>query len=1139
MLTNKKNSIRVFALVLALLMAVAVFAGCSSDPVVEDEQARADAEAAKKAAEEAKASAESIAKDLADKLAALDKTLGDVNDSVNNVGDKVDKGDKELQDQINKWHNGETTTIDPDIMLKPDQGDVTNEVSDKVLAQFTELKNRFLVTRKTWYTTENLAALNEIFEKASFELYRVTTAEGVEALLADTETKANAVANIISEAAAVQALIAKFGDVPKTLFTTNEGMVTAARTAFDKWVNDYATCFFTASGFTFVKNANGTINIASTGERKIVDFARSLTNNQVYINVNDNTNSLLYAEAKLAALYAYAEDAIKGEMVAQLMISGGKSQKDAKAIVEVLFNDNATGVEMTNALAQYKTVKALVEKTAPTYAQCKKQASLIEDCYEVYRIFWNANGGDDTPIADDHGLLTGEQFVKLYVLCLYDGELVEYENLVFEYMYDYFVPFFLNAGDASALKTQTGWNFLSLNTTYAEGYDSKDYWSALNTVKGSANVTLAVEFASIDVYVDGVKTATIPADGQKIEREFKRVIAAYNAQVLAMDYSSDFKGKKSLEDAYVEIDTIVAKAVVDMVDVWYDNVFVPYIASYSDSHIAAFGAYDKTASDVYSKHDSSFYTQVSNLLTAANAELKALNFKTYEDLKIADQRVFNVVEKNEAIDSIKFNTTVNSVTASENSAFAAILSSAFNTLDTAILAYDNVKVDVELAEKVHNKATEYAKELDELVGIYDSTNKNFTTESQLIKDFGASYKAVVGADNYKEVDVYNKLVAARDTAVADILSVKLLNDDGTLAIDKESYAALNNDGEAWYNANSTTLALTTESEDNYAVQVVVDPEIVAEYTMIEKFAKGADAVVLAFCDATRSTVKASLNSDLEFYGTKYFGDLDHVKLEPDMKSFIEYLETLTDFAGVGSAFETASFGLKNQAIGSDAAGTKSVSKTSNEVTTWYLHINAMAKDTDDITGLRDSADTASWYTMTKGNLKTYFSIKNGTVVIDGLKLVQQLSYLKDTLRNGETAVSVNLNGTYYSPINVLYAKYTGTVKDGKFTVAPKTGYEYELNNEHTALYLYRLAEVKDAVTNKVAAVDLLDSGIKAGKEPAEAYAAAVNKLQAIMDQYNSPVSDGKKAADSVDDYSLPIAYQRYYTGLYDWTNYKG
>lgn len=1020
-----------------------------------------------------------------------------------------------------------------------------------------------------------------MFEDASYELYRLTTVDGVEQLLAETEAKANAVPNIVSDAAKVQALIAAFGDVPATLFTTNKDKVEAARAAFDKWVNDYSIRFFTKNGFVFVTDAKNNIQVSATGERKIVDFARKLTDNQVYINVNENTNSLLYAEAKIEALLNYASDAIYNEMVAQLIISNGMTEAEAKAVVDVLFDENATNVQMNNALDQYNVVKKLVEKVAPTYKECKENAQLIEDCYEVYRIFYNANGGDDTPISyvDSKGnvLLTGEQFVKLYVLCLYDGELTEYENMVFDYINAKIVPFFLNQGNKSEIKTLTGWNTLlalaSGGPTY--GYDVNDYYTVLG-IDDTHRITFAVEEDCIKVYEDDADTGySIKVDGIKIQRDLNRVVAAANAKVLALDYSTDFKGKKSLNDAYIEIDQIITKAIVDLTQVYYNDVVALFLEDSADSLIeyikdeyantngtapAGYSYNNKAnvyADAAYYKADNDFYLQAEAILTVAKKALTSVEFKSYDDLNkiedkkngvynISEQKLFDVTnDANGCIDSIDLHIYDNTNADDKGSAFETILKYAFASMNDGTLDYNKTVLKVEFADDVHQTAIEYAKRLDQLVGIAkdNDASKGFDVASTLITDFGDSYKKVVGADNYKVNTVYQNLVAARNTARTDILSVKLLNNDGSFAIDKETYAAVNSDGKAWYTQNKdlgSSFAMTTTAKNNVAVQVVVDPEIVAEYVIISKFASGADAVVLKFCDATRATIKSSLDSDLTFYGEKYFGDLDHVKLEADMKAYIEFLNSLTDFAGIGAGFKTASFSLKNQPLDASASGTTIDMKQSGNNYSYVAHIDTMDKDYDAITGLT-STDAAAWYTLTKGNITTYFSIKNGTVVSDGLKLVKQLSYKKDMLKQGDDAVTVELSTKSFSPIDTIYKTFTGTVKDGKFTVNPVPA--YALGTQHTALYLSELAKVKERVINKVTAVDLINSGVKAGKAPADAYAEALKTLEAIMDQTTKTTSDGLKAAKSVDDYSFYIAWARYYTDdpalAYDWTAYKG
>ncbi len=1171
MLTNKKTSIRLLALVLALMMAIAVLAGCSRA----DDEARKKAEDAEKAADEAKKTADSLAKvaqDLADKLSAAEKAAKDAQAAADSAKAAADAA----QSGVDHYHDGTTTPSGTDPIGKEEYTSITAVVKENYLKQFTELKNKFLISRADWYTLSNYDVLAKVFEDASYELYRLTTVDGVEQLLAETETKANAVPNIVNDAAKVQALIAAFGDVPATLFTTNKDKVEAARAAFDQWVNDYAIRFFTKNGFVFVTDAKNNIKISATGERKIVDFARKLTDNQVYINVNENTNSLLYAEAKIAALLSYASDAIYEEMVAQLMISGGKTRGDAEAIVDVLFDENATNVQMNNALDQYNVVKKLVEKTAPTYKECKNNAQLIEDCYEIYRIFYNANGGDDTPISyvDNKGntLLTGEQFVKLYVLCLYDGELTEYENMVFDYVNTQIVPFFLNQSNASAIKTGTSWNYLALASgAVTLGYDSSDYYTVLG-VDDSTLRTFAVEDDRIDIYTNGAVTGSIKVDGIKIQRDLNRVVAAANAKVLALDYSTDFKGRKSLNDAYIEIDQIITKAIVELTQVYYNDVVALVLENDADTDLDAFKnayannngtavtgySYTKKANvnadAVYYKADNDFYLQAEAILTAAKKALLAVEFKSYDDLNkienkksgvynISEQKLFDVaLDSNGCIASISLHVYSATDPDDKGSAFETILKYAYSSMNSGIATYEKASHKVDLAANVHDTAVTYAKKLDDLVGIAkdNDATKGFDVASALINDFGDSYKEVVGASNYNVNTVYQNLVAARNTARTDILSVKLLNDDGSFAIDKETYAAKDSSGKAWYAKNQNTLDMTTTATNNVAVQVVVDPQIVAEHVLIGKFAAGADAVILKFCDATRATIKSSLNSDLTFYGQKYFGDLDYVKLEADMKAYIEYLNSLTDFAGVGANFKTSTFSKKNQALDGTASDTVVVMKQNGTNYSYVAHVATMAKNADAITGLTSTESTA-WYTLTHGNLTTYFSIKNGTVVSEGLKLVKQLSYKKDMLKQGDDAVTVELSTVSFKPIDTIYKTFTGTVKDGKFTVNPDPA--YALGTQHTALYLSELAKVKDRVINKVTAVDLINSGVKSGKTPAEAYTAALKTLEAIMNQTTNTASDSLKAANSVDDYSFYIAWARYYTDdpalAYDWTAYKG
>lgn len=1201
MLTNKKTSIRLLALVLALMMAIAVLAGCSQP--TQDDEARAKAEAAEKAAEEAKKSADSIAKAAEDLAKQLEQAKADAEQAKKDA-EKAQKEAEAAKSSIKDLHDGTTAVTEKPVDQK-EFDDITDKIPAEYLAQFTELKNLYLTTRMYWYTEANYNKLAKVFEDASYELYRLTTNKGVQELINETESKAAAVPDVVSEAAAVQAQIATFGDVYETLYTTDEDKVITARNMFDKWVNDYATRIFGKNGFVFTykldANKKEVIDIAATGERKIVDFAKKMTADKVYININDNTNSLLYAEAKLAALYAYAEDATQGEMIAQLIISGGLTEAEAEAIVEIFFKDGATSVELNKAAAEYNKVKRLIEKLGgPYYAECKANAQLIEDCYTQYRIYYYANGGDDSDI----GLkpyLTGEEFVKMYVLCLYDGELREYQNDVYDYVKSEIVSFFMNRGNTSTIKAGTTWGeYLALNNGSAEMGYLNDYFTVLS-IDGSSKLTFAVENDRINVYKDGTlyDSINVGVDGQKIENELNKVvIRAYNA-AYALDYTNDFKGKKSLTDAYLEIDQIYAKAIVEMAQVYYNEVIMKYVKTGIDEMLddvtdiyantngtAPTGYAYANKSYVYAKNDyykadNDTYLQISSLLKTAQKVAEAVKVSSYEDLNkianakkniynIADQKLFDVVnDANGAIAGITLHTTASSATDC-GSAFETVLKAAFTTLNDSLLELSRETYKLSVAIEVHETAIEYAMDIDELVGIANNEtdfSKGYLVGSTLIGDFGAAYKKVVGDKNYKEENVYKNLVAARDAARADVLSVKLLNDDGTYAIDKEEYDAFylkaDKSKANWYTENKNTLSVKDSSKNNVGLKVVVDPEIVAEYVIINKFATGADAIIAKFCDGTRDIIAKTLADGVENYRQHgYFGDLDNVKLEAEMQYYIDFLTSLTKFAGVGASFSTASFSLKNQPLSAaqiaamtvDQKATKDGSKTNYS---YVLHVDDMDEYVDDITGVRTSTNAAAWYTMVKGRLTTYFGIHNdsATYIDGGLTLVKTLRYTKDSLTDGKTDAIIDIKnaaGTTigsFASINSIYGEYLGVVDakdDSKFSTLPKL--DYELKTLRTTLYLKQLADVKDRIVAKVDAMNIVDgaTGISAGLTPAQAYDAASAQVVAIMVQATNPTPVTATEAEAgtsvtLDDYSFDIAWMRYYTQdttlVYNWNVY--
>ena len=327
---NKKTYIRLFALVMALLMTVAVFAGCNNQEAIDE--ANANAQAAQNAADEAKKAADSLAqaaKDLADQLSAAQDKINEQDQAIKDAQAEASKAQdaaNNAQNGVDSWHDPANTTApavtEPAISQKP--WDEYTESAN--LKAFTDLKNKYLILIADWYTAENYAALNKIFEDAAFEIYRAVDGTGLEQIINDASTKAAQVDSIASDAAKVQALIAAFGDVQTEIFTADKPEVEAAREAFNAWVAKYEKCFFVKNGYNLRDNAGNLVTTGTTAdgtlvERAIVDFAKKQTNNALDIAVSSGYNSLLYAEAKIKALEDYAIDAIKAEMVAQFVIS--------------------------------------------------------------------------------------------------------------------------------------------------------------------------------------------------------------------------------------------------------------------------------------------------------------------------------------------------------------------------------------------------------------------------------------------------------------------------------------------------------------------------------------------------------------------------------------------------------------------------------------------------------------------------------------------------------------------------------------------------------------------------------------------------------------------------------------------------
>lgn len=1183
---NKKTYIRLLALVMALMMTVAVFAGCNNQEAIDEANSKADA--AQQAADEAKKQAESLAQAAKD-LAAQLKNTQDENDALKDAISAVDSKADQAHTDIGDYHDPSKVTTAKPVVTEPAISEKPwkdwTETAD--LKAFTDLKNKYLVLMRDWYTPENYAALNKIFEDASFEIYRAVDGNGLEQIVNDAATKAAQVDNVATDAAKVQALIAAFGDVPTEIFTTNEHLVIAAREAFDAWVNKYAVCFFAENNYQFKYDSKG--NILTAGvvydkngaveyiiERNIVDFAKKVTNNALDINVNTNTNSLLYAEAKLEALYLYAESAIRAEMAAQLIISGqGKyNMATATQIVDVLFDENETQVNINAALANYKSVLSIVDKYGVTYKECKDNGKLIEDAYYTYRIFWNANGGDDTPISGAAGedLLTGEEFVKLYVLTLYNGELNEYQNTVKEYLYNKVVTFFLNAGNASAIDNETGWNdFLAFTDNYNVIYDKT---GAEIVDPTAATYTFAVEFDRINVYdAAGNIVDYVLADGVRIEKDFNRVAATAATKIFALDYDKDFKGNKSLDDAYVVIDQMLVEAIIELTQVYYDDVIAYYLVDQLnkiDDELQADYAYTTGNPNgrhdaYYYSYDNAFYANATKVIALAKKAVTSYKVNTYDALNtiydeekgienIEDQQMFTVI-KDAATETVFEDIALYT---GKNSAMKTVLEYFYASMDDIAGDFYTMYNDLSEANMFHELKIAVAEKLDKIAGIYELDGdkiKNRPVDSALITDFGGNVATVLGKD-YKEINVYNAISAARKPGRDAIMAVEYMNyDDATVLFNFATYQAVNKDGKALYYTSAKDIK--TDAKDNKALNIIVDRYVVAADQLINLYADGADAVLKAFADLVRSKIQSNVTTAIDLYKKNYdFGGLDHVEqggvyLESDMQEFIDYLNSLTNIAAI-DAYTTTKFSLLNNkvTVGNFAAlaGLGYVEQVVDAKKGDYLfHVVAFNNSLEEITGVGASYEFGWYDQMAKDQLTKFFSLTSAKAYA-GLEDVRELAYLKDNLING--TVDTKIDGIMYQPMPVRLASYKGVwnATTGAWTVAPRAGFEYDLSAKRTELYLKRLQEVYDAVCADIAAVTILS--VKADLDVA--LDVAEDKIEAILTQTHvtKVLVDDKGNADPTDDVydykydesddkSLAMAYVRYYlVGQYDWVQYN-
>lgn len=971
MLRNKKTCIRLLALVLALLMTAAIFVGCKDKTALKEaEDAKKQAQAANDAAAEAQKTADSIAK-AAEELA---KSLQDAKDKADkdaaDAKAAADKAQKEL-DELKKQE-----TQAP--IEKDDFNKITDTVSEKALKTFTDMKTLYLTTRELWYTPADYETLAKVFEDASYQLYRATTADGVDKVIADAKVAADKVTNIVSAAAAVQAQIAAFGDVDTKIFTTNKNLVTGARAAFVAWAKAYrpflvncginfpittsdavVTAFI--NGKTVIKDAQGNDTAAyNIHAVDIVNTAYLNTGRQAYINIS-GTNSLLYAESKIDNLEKYAA-----------LISGNIEQ-----------------------------VRQIVAAQGVTYINLKANGLAIQQAYDLYKRFYAVNGGDDTPIkaTDAAGkvTLTGEQFVKAYILVLFDGQLAEYQQKAYDFVYNKMVSFFMNTGNASALATEINgaigekWNenFLNVFGTYTYSYENgADPITPYTTVVDTATGTISLAGTAF----------SIKADGVQITRDFNRVVAQAYAKIYEYDYTDDFKGSKSLEDAYLEIDQHVIEATIDLASVYYNDVTVPVINSIIGQKLAAYKtAYTTTElNEFYKDQDKKFYTVVEKIWTDCKAGLAKFNTLTYEDLNklwnadaskynISQTTMFDMKAMTDPATGCLVGTEMKINSNKNTSSLYIILKALNETVDDAMKYVYDIDVNAVDTVEFYEFRKDLCKELDRLVGLTTTgTTSGVDTKLAVILNDKANNTssfyslAAAAAKNISNVSLNITLIeanfqAALYTGRNDIMAL----DYATYK--SSTYQAVNGAGNKLYNTQEAigSATMTTSSSSNVALNIELDKLVVAKDAAVTKFAETADSFVKILCDTCRDSIKSYVTTSINMYKTNYFGDLDKVSLQKDMNEYIDYLNTLTDLAGVNFKAEYCSnegdsFAFANgTALGTALAdGYFQEVVTANKVYLFHvrgdatisLGTNKMAFATIGITGAPEVIEIKNYYT---------------------------------------------------------------------------------------------------------------------------------------------------------------------------------
>lgn len=1043
MFNNKKLGIRLVAILMTLLMTVAIFAGCNSKQFEADiDAAQSEAEAANAAAAAANAAAQSAA-DAAAALAAQLAAAQAAADSAKAAADSALKAAQNAQSGVNSIANGTQPVVTGNI-TEQKQKEVTDYINTTVLGELSQLKVKYLTVRYLWYTDAYYNRLAKLFDDAYIDVYRATTIDGVKGVISKLTTDIIAIPSIITEADAIQSQIKAFGEVDYELFLSHESNVTKARTDYTTLLNKYKNYFFA--------NALYVDEYATNAQM------RDRIDTFVLKNLNIATTTIRYAESKIVTLKAF-----EGQ------------------------------VEQ----AAFDAVKAVTVWGKTTYSDIKTESAKIEAAYALYKIFLTANGGDSSSVkftetTGDKRVLTGEQFVKQYVLILYDGWFTTYKQKASD-LVNSLVNFFMNETAGAA-----GGNFSDYDLKYLGLYTD----AAFN----ATNYTVTIG-DPVEKYGKG---------DQMIRNEYQIIAALNSAEFLKWTYSGSFKGTYSLEDAYLQVDNYVTKTITEMATVYFNRIALPALKADYEALKAAVTSYaagtkSGTTSVVgvdLKDYDKNFAKRYNAAVDAFSAAAVAnITTKTYDQLKattnIEDLRVLNVT-----IDANDVTTTFN------GAAMEAVLIELNKTIKETADTFAKDKADLADSIKFYDFSVELVKQLDTFNGLVNETSDTF------VKNINTANKTAGATSDIKAPK------DAADSAVKDFAKA-------VLALDYKSYSATtyqatNSKGEAlYYNAAALDKAETT-TNGLYRIPLMIelDKMVIAKDASVTLFGQYADKIFKALTDLARANLNKYIDTSVALYNTNYASDAttNTLNIKTDIDNYLTYLKTLSAITAV-TTFDKAAFSLENDTItGADGLTPKTLDKLNIDLgykvevvkaNEYMFHVQDYKYSAAEI--YNKASDTATYLVSATTLLDNYCNLQNVYTTIGNVRL---LAYYKDQ-------AIINLNSILAS------VKGTWDATKGDWVAGKTPTPTYDYYSSRKVMYLSEVDKVYNRLVDAIMKVTMLDEGV-----------TTLDSAKAIVDEIsarNNKPQDGKKASESKDDYSFTVAYARYYAidgSVYNWAAYN-